>query len=86
VRPPPPIWPGTGAPGEVSSIDQTEDFLTAYQEASGKSCTDHEIGAAWAVGLWTRAFDGKKASLAGADPDAALTRTKAAQRGRLAGL
>jgi hypothetical protein len=80
------IWPGTGTPGEVASIAQTEDFLTAYQEASGKSCTDHEIRAAWAAGLWTRAFDAKKASLAGADPDAALTPTEAAQRCQLAGL
>jgi|SRR5690242_12096212 hypothetical protein len=80
------IWPGTGTPGEVATVAQTEDFLTAYQEAAGQTCTDEEIRAAWAAGLWTRAFDAKKASLAGADPDAALTRTEAAQRRTLAGI
>ena len=80
------IWPGTGLPGEVATVAQTEEFLTAYQEAAGQTCTDQEIRAAWAAGLWTRAFDAKKASLVGADPDAALTPTEAAQRRSLAGI
>ena len=80
------IWPGTGLPGEVATVSQTEDFLAAYQEASGQSWSDQEIHAVWAAGLWTRAFDAKKASLVGADADAALTRTEATQRCRLAGL
>jgi hypothetical protein len=37
-------------------------------------------------GLWTRAFDAKKASLVGADPAAALTKAEAKERSRLAGL
>jgi hypothetical protein len=73
-------------PGEVATVAQTEEFLTAYQEAAGQTCTDQEIRAAWAAGLWTRAFDAKKASLVGADPDAALTPTEAAQRRSLAGI
>jgi hypothetical protein len=60
--------------------------LTAYERASGHSWTDPEIRAAWAAGLWTRAFDAKKTSLVGADPAAALTKTEAGERGRLAGL
>jgi len=80
------IWPGTGLPGEVATVAQTEEFLTAYQEAAGQICTDQEIRAAWAAGLWTRAFDAKKASLVGADPDAALTPAEAAQRRSLAGI
>jgi hypothetical protein len=80
------VWPGTGLPGEVATLAQSEQFLTAYERASGHSWTDHDIRAAWAAGLWTRAFDAKKASLIGADPAATLTKTEAKERGRLAGL
>jgi hypothetical protein len=80
------IWPGTGLPGEVASVAQSEQFLTAYERLSGHSWTDNEVRAAWAAGLWTRAFDAKKASLVGADPSAALTRAEAKERSRLAGL
>ena len=61
-------------------------FLTAYERASGHSWTDRDIRGAWAAGLWTRAFDAKKASLVGADPAAALTKTEAKERALLAGL
>jgi hypothetical protein len=80
------IWPGTGLPGEVASVAQSEQFLTAYERASGHSWTDNEVRAAWAAGLWTRAFDAKKASLVGADPAAALTKAEAKARSQLAGL
>jgi hypothetical protein len=79
------IWPGTGEPGEVANLTQSEDFLNAYMDASGRSWTAHEVRAAWAAGLWTRAFDAKKASLTGDDPYLALTRSEADERGRLAG-
>jgi hypothetical protein len=80
------IWPGTGLPGEVATVTQSEQFLTAYERASGHSWTLAEVRAAWAAGLWTRAFDAKKASLVGADPAAALTEAEAKDRSRLAGL
>ena len=80
------VGPGTGLPGEVATVAQSEQFLTAYERASGGSWTDRDIRAAWAAGLWTRAFDAKKASLVGADPAAALTKTEAKERGQLAGL
>jgi len=80
------MWPGTGLPGEVATLTQSEQFLTAYEDASGRSWTDHDVRAAWAAGLWTRAFDAKKASLVGADPAAALTKSEAKERSRLAGL
>jgi hypothetical protein len=80
------VWPGTGEPGEVANLTQSEDFLNAYQDASGRPWTEQEVRAAWAAGLWTRAFDAKKASLIGDDPDLALTRAEAEERGRLAGL
>jgi hypothetical protein len=80
------VWPGTGLPGEVATVAQSEQFLTAYERASGHSWTDRDFRAAWAAGLWTRAFDAKKASLVGADPAAALTKTEAQERALLAGL
>ena len=80
------VWPGTGLPGEVATVAQSEQFLTAYERACGHSWTDRDIRAAWAAGLWTRAFDAKKTSLVGADPAATLTKTEAKERTRLAGL
>jgi hypothetical protein len=80
------VWPGTGLPGEVATVRQSEDFLAAYERSSGKSWTDQDVRAAWAAGLWTRAFDAKKASLVGADPAATLTKTEANERRQLAGL
>ena len=80
------VWPGTGVPGEVATVAQSEQFLTAYERATGYSWTDRDIQAAWAAGLWTRAFDAKKASLVGVDPAATLTKSEAKERGRLAGL
>ncbi len=80
------VWPGTGLPGEVATVQQTEHFLAAYEHASGRSWTNRDVRAAWAAGLWTRAFDAKKASLVGADPGAVLTRAEARERCRLAGL
>ncbi|HZA30352.1 MAG TPA: hypothetical protein VE462_02415 [Propionibacteriaceae bacterium] len=80
------MWPGTGLPGEVATLKQSEQFLIAYEDASGQAWTDHDVRAAWAAGLWTRAFDAKKASLVGADPAAALTKSEAKERSRLAGL
>ena len=50
-----PLWPDP-------DDRQSEDFLNAYMDASGRSWTAHEVRAAWAAGLWTRAFDAKKAT------------------------
>ena len=56
---------------------RTEQFLAAYERTAGHSWSDQHLRAAWAAGLWTRAFDAKKASLVGADPAAALTKAEA---------
>ena len=80
------IWPGTGQLGEVATLTQSEEFLIAYRVASGRHWTEHEVRAAWAAGLWSRAFDAKKESLSGQDPELVLTRVEAEQRARLAGL
>jgi Phosphotransferase enzyme family len=80
------VWPGTGQPGEVATVEQSERFLAAYQHASGTRWTGVELEAAWAAGLWIRAFDAKKASLVGQDPTVTLTQAEARDRCRRAGL
>jgi len=80
------VWPATGGPGEVASIEQTEQFLDGYADARGRPWSRDELEAAWAAGLWNRAFDAKKASLVGDDPDQILTRSEGAERARRAGL
>ena len=54
------VWPGTGLPGEVATLQQTEQFLAAYERTAGHSWSDQHLRAAWAAGLWTRAFDANK--------------------------
>lgn len=80
------VWPGSGGPGEVASIQQTEQFITGYSDARGRSWSREELEVSWAAGLWNRAFDAKKASLVGDDPDLILTRSEANERARRAGL
>ena len=36
------VWPAAGAPGEAASIDQTGQFLAAYQQARGRPWTPAE--------------------------------------------
>jgi len=80
------VWPATGGPGEVASIEQTEQFLDGYADARGRPWSRDELEAAWAAGLWNRAFDAKKAELARDDPDLMLTRSEGDERARRAGL
>lgn len=80
------VWSGTGGPGEVASILQTEEFLDGYSRARGQAWSRQELEASWAAGLWNRAFDAKKASLVGDDTDLILTRSEGAERARRAGL
>ena len=80
------VWPGTGGPGEVASIEETEQFLDGYADARGRPWSRGELEAAWAAGLWNRAFDAKKAGLVGDDADLILTRSEGAERARRAGL
>jgi Ser/Thr protein kinase RdoA (MazF antagonist) len=49
--------------GNSSSIDESEHFLDAYQRARGRAFTPDELRAAWAAGLWVRAYDAKDDSV-----------------------
>jgi Ser/Thr protein kinase RdoA (MazF antagonist) len=74
------VWPS--GVGPASTIDQTADFIEAYQRAAGRSWSSDEIGAAWAAGLWVRAFNEKKWRI---DGQVALRPDEAAERLRRAG-
>ena len=75
---------GIEPPG-MASVEDSAAFLDAYQQVRGCRWTSGDYEAAWAAGLWQRAFDAKVRSLDG-DPEHILTRPEARSRLRLAGL
>jgi hypothetical protein len=62
------VWPAAGGPGEAATVDQTEDFLSAYQAAAGANWSDRQVQMAWTAGLWVRLFNAKKDAAAGGGP------------------
>jgi hypothetical protein len=80
------VWPGTVAPGEIATVEQTEEFLDGYLMARGAARSKGWIEDSWAAGLWVRAFDAKVASLSAEDPSLVLTPTEAQERMQRAGL
>jgi hypothetical protein len=57
------VFTVTGNPPSSATIAETERFLDAYQEVRGKSFSQEELRAAWASGLWVKAFNTKKTRL-----------------------
>lgn len=76
---------GLGGAQGRATVEQSAIFLDAYVRARGLPWTATDREAAWAAGLWVRAFDAKEAAQHG-DPDAVLTRAEARARLELAGL
>jgi hypothetical protein len=76
------MWPA-GADSVGASIEQSEEFLDAYQLARGQTFSPRRIEEAWAAGTWIRAFNGKKFLLDGLD---SLSAAEAGERARRAGL
>lgn len=58
------VWPA-GIASAAATVDETADFLDAYQAARGAAWSAGELGAAWAAGLWVLSFNAKKASFDG---------------------
>ncbi|MEY9926612.1 hypothetical protein ABH926_001234 [Catenulispora sp. GP43] len=74
------MWPAdAGCAG--ASLEQSRDFLDAYQRARGRRFTDGEVQQTWAAGLWIRAFNAEKFFLDGFET---LTATEAEKRLRWA--
>ena len=76
---------GLGGSQGHATIEQSATFLDAYVRARGLHWTTTDREAAWAAGLWVRAFDAKEAAQHG-DPDAVLAQPEARARLELAGL
>jgi hypothetical protein len=77
---------GSRGPGEAASIDQTEQFLSTYEQVRGRPWTPAEREACWAAGLWVRAFNAKKDAVGGGGPQLDRLSYEAAQRARDAGI
>ena len=76
---------GIGGETPLAGVDDSAEFLDAYQQARGCSWTSRDCTVFWAAGLWQRAFDAKVASIGG-DPEQVLTPTEAAARLHRVGL
>lgn len=76
---------GLSDPQGHATVEQSAIFLDAYVQARGLRWTGTDREAAWAAGLWVRAFDAKDAAQHGG-PDAVLTRSEARARLELTGL
>ena len=76
---------GIDPPGQLASVEDSDAFLDAYQQARGCRWTSEDYAAFWAAGLWQRALDAKTHSLDGG-PEQILTRHEARARLSRAGL
>ncbi len=62
------VWPAAGAPGQAATVEQSSQFIDAYQRATGLRWTRQMHQLAWATGLWVRAFNAKKDAADGGGP------------------
>ncbi|HUZ51243.1 MAG TPA: phosphotransferase [Streptosporangiaceae bacterium] len=62
------VWPAAGGPGQAATVNQTADFLAAYQAATGTTWTNRQLQLAWTAGLWVRLFNAKKNAAGGGGP------------------
>ena len=76
------MWPA-GNDCFGASVEQSEEFPDAYQDARGRRFSAERIEEAWAAGTWIRAFNSKKFLLDGL---ATLSPAEAVERARRAGL
>ncbi len=80
------VWPATGGPSEAASVEQTEQFLAAYEQARGRAWTRTEREVSWAAGLWVRCFNAKKDAVVGGGPQLDRLAGEVAERSRNAGI
>jgi Ser/Thr protein kinase RdoA (MazF antagonist) len=79
------VWAAQGSPGGAATVAQTDQFIDAYQTASGH-WSEHDRAAAWAAGLWVRLFNAKKDAVQGGGPQLDRLRTELDERLSKAGL
>ncbi len=80
------VWPAAGLPDEAASIAQTDEFISAYQIAAGRTWSGRQVQAAWAAGLWVRLFNAKKDAAAGSGPQLDRLANEISERLARAGL
>jgi Phosphotransferase enzyme family len=69
---------------ELATVEDTERFLIAYCQASGREFSAGELGRSWAAGVWTRAYDAKYQHAVG-QPITSLSKDEAGERLRRSG-
>jgi Ser/Thr protein kinase RdoA (MazF antagonist) len=72
-------------PGSAPSIEDTDAFLSAYEGGRGLRWTGDEREVCWAAGLWSRAFDVRKAAETHGAEEFETLRCEAPERLRRAG-
>jgi hypothetical protein len=70
------VWPADGTPDRAATLQQTEQFVAAHEQARGRPWTPAERQACWAAGLWVRAFSAKKERLSGGGPQLGPSRRR----------
>ena len=80
------VWPADGTPDQAATVEQTEQFVAAYEQARGRPWTPAERQACWAAGLWVRAFNAKKERLSGGGPQLERLAAEVGERAARAGL
>jgi hypothetical protein len=74
------VYPAQSA-GTEATVEESEEFLDAYEGTRGRPFTAAERAEAWAAGLWNRSFDAKKQVATEGHPRS-LTEPEARERSR----
>jgi Ser/Thr protein kinase RdoA (MazF antagonist) len=80
------VWPAGGGPDNAATVEQSADFIAAYQAAAGVRWSDREAEDSWAAGLWVRLFNAKKDAAGGGGPQLDGLAAEVAERMSRAGL
>ena len=78
------VYPANDA-GTEATVEESEAFLDAYQDARGPF-SDDEVAEAWAAGLWNRSFDAKEQSATEGEPKSLTEAEAVERRNRITGL
>lgn len=77
------IFPATGESWQTATVDESDQFLSAYIRAGTRAWTPDDTEAFWAASVWTLAVDAREAVAGGTLPN--LTEAEAFERLSLAG-
>jgi hypothetical protein len=73
------------SPDALATVEETDRFVTAYQDARARAFSPDELERSWAAGVWTRAYDAKFQHVTG-HPITSLSPAEARARLRRAGI